>query len=167
MNCGSVDSFHVWMMCGLRPNARQILDTADWDMPADLAIDRVDQCVSPLGGCCSSVVVITFSTCSSVTVRGRPGRGSSLRPFRRASRNRDRHLPAVVRDIPSSAATALTPAPSAQARTIRDRSASACAVFRRRAHPSRTCRSSSVSTSGSSFGLATTRVVSTSLTYAS
>ena len=43
MNCGSVDSFHVCMMCGLRPNARQILDTADWDMPADLAIDRVDQ----------------------------------------------------------------------------------------------------------------------------
>ena len=154
MNCGSVDSFQVWTMWGLRPKARQIRDTAVWFMPADLAIDRVDQCVSPFGGSCSSVAVITFSTCSSVTVRGRPGRGSSLRPSSRDSRNRDRHLPAVALDIPSSAATALTAAPSAQAKTIRDRSASAWAVFRRRAHPSRTCRSSSVSTSGSSFGLA-------------
>lgn len=48
---------------------------------------------------------------------------------------------AVVRDTPSSAATALTAAPSAQASMIRDRSARACAVFRRRAHPSRTHRS--------------------------
>ena len=43
MNSGSVDSFHVSTMCGLRPNARQIRDTADWDMPSALAIDRVDQ----------------------------------------------------------------------------------------------------------------------------
>ena len=81
MNSGSVDSFHVWTMCGLRPKARQIRDTADWDMPADLAINRVDQCVSPSGGSCSSVAVMTLSTCSSVTVRGRPGRGSSLSPL--------------------------------------------------------------------------------------
>jgi hypothetical protein len=66
-------------------------------------------------------------------------------------------LPVVARDIASSAATVLTLAPSAQASTIRDRSASACAVFRRRDHPSRTCRSSSVSTTGSSFGLAMTQ----------
>jgi len=157
MNCGSVDSFHVWTMCGLRPKARQIRDTADWDMPTDLAIDRVDQCVSPLGGSCSSVAVMTLSTCSSVTVRGRPGRGSSLSPSSRDSRNRDRHLPAVVRDMRSSAATALTAAPSAQASTIRDLSASACAVFRRRAQACRTCRSSTDSTTGSSFGLATGR----------
>ena len=154
MNCGSVDSFQVWTMCGLRPNARQIRETAVWDMPADLAIDRVDQCVSPFGGACSSVAAITFSTCSSVIVRGRPGRGSSFSPSSRDARNRDRHLPAVVLDIPSSAATPLTGPPSAQASTIRDRSARACAVFRRRAHPSRTWRSSSVSTTGSSFGLA-------------
>jgi len=72
MNSGSVDSFQLWMMCGLRPKARQIRETADWDMPADRAIDRVGQCVSPPAGSCSSVAVITFSTCSSVTVRGRP-----------------------------------------------------------------------------------------------
>jgi hypothetical protein len=39
------------------------------------------QCVSPFGGCCSSVAASTFSTCSSVIVRGRLGRRSSLSPF--------------------------------------------------------------------------------------
>jgi hypothetical protein len=158
MNCGSVLSFQVWMMWGLRPKARQIRETADWDMPADLAIDLVDQCVSPFSGCCSSVAVMTFSTCSSVTVRGRPGRGSSPSPSSRDSRNRDRHFDTVALDLPRPVATSLTVPPAAQASTIRDRSASACAVFRRRAHPSRTCRSSSVSTTGSSLGLAMNRV---------
>jgi hypothetical protein len=125
MNWGSVDSFQVWTMWGLRPKARQIRETADWDMPSDLAIDRVDQCVSPFGGVCSKVAAMTFSTCASVTVRGRPGRGSSLSPSSRDFRNRDRHLPAVVLDIPRSAATPLTGPPSAQASTIRERSASA------------------------------------------
>ena len=60
MNCGSVLSFHVSTMCGLRPNARQIRETADWDRPWDLAIDRVDQCVPPPGGACSSVAVMTW-----------------------------------------------------------------------------------------------------------
>jgi hypothetical protein len=46
---GSVDSFHVWMMCGLSPNALQMRDTADWDLLADLAIDRVDQWLFPFG----------------------------------------------------------------------------------------------------------------------
>ena len=124
-------------------------------MPADLAIDRVDQCVSPSGGSCSSVAVMTRSTSSSLTVRGRPGRGSSLSPSSRAVRNRDLHLATVVLETPRSPATALTGAPPAQANTTRDRSANACAVFRRRAHPCRTRRSSSDSASGSSFGLAT------------
>jgi hypothetical protein len=34
----------------LRPKARQTRETVDWDMPSDLAIDLVDQCVSPPGG---------------------------------------------------------------------------------------------------------------------
>ena len=55
MNCGSVDSFQVSTTCGLSPNARQIRETADWDMPVAAAIDRVDQCVSSSGGVCSSV----------------------------------------------------------------------------------------------------------------
>jgi plasmid maintenance system antidote protein VapI len=41
-------------------------------------------------------------------------------------------LRTVSRDTPSAAATAVTVAPSALASTIRDRSASACDVLRRR-----------------------------------
>ncbi len=37
-------------MCGLRPIARQIRDTAVWFSTATFAIDRVNQCVSPFGG---------------------------------------------------------------------------------------------------------------------
>lgn len=128
-------SFQVCTTWGFSPKARQIRDTAVWFRPAELAIDLVDQWVSPFGGCCSSVAAITFSTCSSVMVRGRPGRGSSVSPASRDARNRDRHFPAVVLDIPSSAATSVTETPSAQPRMTRDRSARACAVFRRRAHP--------------------------------
>jgi hypothetical protein len=50
MNCGSVDSFQVCCRCGLRPNARQIREIAVWLIPVARAIDRVDQCVSWLGG---------------------------------------------------------------------------------------------------------------------
>jgi hypothetical protein len=139
----------------LSPNARQIRETADWDMPCDLAIDRVDQCVSPPAGACSSVAVITASTCSSVTVRGRPGRGSSVSPFSRPARNRPRHFDTMSREMPSSAATPPIVPPSAQARMIRDRSASACAVFRRRDHAVSVSRSSSASSSGTNFGLGT------------
>ena len=84
---------------------------------------------------------------------GAPGRGSSPRPSSRDTMNRPRHLRTVSRETPRSAATAVTDAPSALASTIRDRNASACDVFRRRAHPSRTCRSPALSTSGSNFGL--------------
>jgi hypothetical protein len=52
MNCGSVDSFHVSTRCGLSPNARQIREIADCDIPVAVAIDRVDQCVPLLGGFC-------------------------------------------------------------------------------------------------------------------
>jgi hypothetical protein len=59
------------------------------------ANSRVDQCVA-LVGVVSSVAVITASTCSSDTVRGRPGRGSSSRPSSRVLTNRFRHLRALV-----------------------------------------------------------------------
>ena len=157
MNCGSVDSFQVCTTCGLSPKVRQIRETVDWDTPAVLAIDRVDQWVSPPGGGCSSAAVTTCSTFSSLTVRGRPGRGSSVSPSSRDARNRDRHFATVSREIPSSAATAWFDAPSAQARTIRDRSASDCAVLRLRVHASSARRSSSVSSSEASFGLGTTQ----------
>jgi hypothetical protein len=33
INCGSVDGFHVSTKCGLSPNARQIREIADCDIP--------------------------------------------------------------------------------------------------------------------------------------
>lgn len=140
MNCGSADSFQVCTRWGLRPNARQIREIADWDMPVAAAIDRVDQCVSSPGPRSSRVLVITSSTCSSVIFLGAPGRGSSDSPSSLETWNRPRHLRTVSRDTFRSAATAVIDVPSALASTIRDRNASACDVFRRRAHPSRTCR---------------------------
>jgi hypothetical protein len=152
MNCGSVESVQVSTRCGLSPNARQIRDTADCDISVAEAIDLVDQCVSR-PGVSSSVFVITRSTCSSVISRGRPGRGSSVKPSNRRARNRDRHLDTMFRDTPIACATSPIVPPSAHRNTIRDRIANACAVFRRPDHPLRTLRSSSVRTTGSSFGV--------------
>ena len=121
-------------------------------MPAAWAIDRVDQCVSR-PGVSSSVRVISCSTCSSVITRGRPGRGSSHSPSNRPATNLDRHFDTVFRETPISAATSPSDLPSAQRNTIRARTANACAVLRRRAHPVNTDRSCSDNTTGTSFGL--------------
>ena len=68
--------------------------TADWLSPSSAASERVDQWVAPLG-VRSRVATITCSTWASVTVRGRPGRGSSTRPSRRSATKRRRHLAAM------------------------------------------------------------------------
>jgi hypothetical protein len=94
---------------------------------------------------------------SSVIVRGRPGRGSSDNPSSRPARNRDRHFDTVARDTSSRSATPPIVLPaSAHRNTILDLNANACAVFRRRAHPTSTRRSSSDNTTGTTFGLGTT-----------
>jgi hypothetical protein len=93
----------------------------------------------------------TSSTWAPVIVRGTPGRGSSPNPSSRAAKNRSRHFRTVARLMPSRAATAVLLRPSAQASTIRARSASPCAVLRRVAYPGNICRSASDSTSGSSL----------------
>jgi hypothetical protein len=129
----------------LSPNARQIRLTADWLIPVATAIERVDQCVASRG-CSSSVFTITRSTCSSVIVRGFPGRGSSCNPSKPRRANRPRHLLTVLWLQPSSAAISVLARPSAAANTIRHRSASACALDGRRAHRSNTSRSSPLST---------------------
>ena len=103
MNCGSLDSFQVCWRCGASPNACQIRITASGVIPTSRAIDRVDQCVASLGAD-SSVVITTRSTCSSVIVLGRPGRGSSNSPSSRLAANRLRHFVTVGREMPSSAA---------------------------------------------------------------
>jgi hypothetical protein len=82
--------------------------------------------------------VITPSTCSSVILRGAPGRGSSDNPSNLWDANRDRHLLTVFRETPNTCATSPFEAPSAHASTIRDRKANACDVFRRRDHPTST-----------------------------
>ena len=74
-NCGSLDSLNVSWRWGCRPNACQMRMTESAVMPISSAIDRVDQCVASLG-LASNVWITTASTCSSVTVRGRPDRGS-------------------------------------------------------------------------------------------
>jgi hypothetical protein len=72
-------------------------------------------------------------------------------PVQPADQEPDRHFVTVVRLTPSRAATATLLRPSAQASTIRARSASPCAVFRRFAQFSSVRRSSSDKTSGSSL----------------
>jgi hypothetical protein len=132
----------------LEANARQIRLMAVWLMPVARAIDRVDQWVSWRGGGSSRVLVITCSTCSSVMVRGRPGRGSSDRPSSRWRTNRPRHLVTVWGQTLNCSATALLVAPSAQASTILARKARAWAVLARLDQRSSVCRSSSVRVSG-------------------
>jgi hypothetical protein len=124
MNGGSVDSFQASSRWGLSPKARQIRTMAVWLMPVARAISRVDQWVASVG-VSSSVLVITASTCSSVIVRGAPGRGSSTSPSRRRVANRPRHLPTVAACTPNRLPASTFDKPSAQANTIRQRTASA------------------------------------------
>ena len=156
MNSGSFDSFQVSCRCGCKPKARQIRDTADCDNPSSVASDRVDQCVA-VGGTVSNVRVITASTCSSVTVRGRPGRGSSSSPSNRSATNRDRHLRALATAIPNSCAIAVFDNPSAAANTIRERTANPFALVVRRDHDTNCERSSADNTTTGATGLGTHR----------
>ncbi|GAA1224538.1 hypothetical protein GCM10009608_70970 [Pseudonocardia alaniniphila] len=64
---------------------------------------------------------------------GRPGRASSVSPSSGEATNRARHFPTVAAARPNCAATALFSALSAQAYTIFERSANACADFAHRA----------------------------------
>jgi hypothetical protein len=59
--------------------------------------DRVDQRLA-LVGALSNVEFAICCTCSSVSVNGRPGRGSSTKPSNRRSANRSRHSVTVGRD---------------------------------------------------------------------
>ena len=148
MKNGSDDNLKTSVRWGCSPKARQMRLTVLWLRPQRWAMDRVLQWAASRG-VVSSVNVITRSTSSSVTDRGRPLRGSSDRPSSLRSTNRARHLPTVSSDTPSSAPTAVLLRPSAHARTILARSARACAVLGRRPHRSRVSRSSSSRISGS------------------
>src|SRR4029078_9620856 len=86
------------------------------------------------------------STCSSVIVRGAPGRGSSSKPATPLARNRRRQRPTVNRFTRASRAITVSAWPVLQASTIRARNASACAVVGRDAHRCSVVVSSAVST---------------------
>jgi hypothetical protein len=149
-SCGSVESLKLSLRCGRRPKARQMRFTAIRLIPARLAISRVLQWVAPLGAV-SSVRITTCSTCSSVILRGAPGRGSSSKPSKRWATNRCRHLPTVTGHIRSSCATVLLSSPAAQRNTMRARTPNCCDTVPRRAQRSSAARSSSLNTN-SAFG---------------
>ena len=147
---GSGEILNVSVRQGCRPKARQICCTLVAEMPTLRASSRLDQCVEP-SGTSSRVRTTTSPTCASVMERGTPGRGSSVSPSRRNSRKRPRQRATVRRSTRSRAATATLLPPSAQASTIRARSASPCAVLRRFTQFSSVRRSSSDSATGSSL----------------
>jgi len=79
MNSGSRDSLKLSLRWGWSAKARQMRLVAVWLTPLLCAMERVLQWVAPAGWC-SRVWIITPSTCSSVSLRGAPGRGSSNSP---------------------------------------------------------------------------------------
>ena len=96
-NCGSADSLNVSTRCDCSPNVCQMREIVAFDSPATSARLRVVHCVAWAGGP-SSVRVITSTIRSSVALRGAPGRGSSVKPARRRTRNRSRHLQTLLLD---------------------------------------------------------------------
>ena len=149
---GSVESLKVSTRCGCRPKARQIRCTVAVDRPLALAMPRELQCV-PSAGRLSRVRLITASIRSSPILRGAPERGSSRSPSSRCSAKRWRHLRTVSGCTSSRAPTSRGLPVSAQASTIRARSASPCAVRRRAASASNAARSASPNSSAFSRGL--------------
>ena len=84
---------------GFSPNARQIRPTVDFDRPVSAAIEARDQWVASRG-VRSKVATTPCSTCSSLTERGAPGRGSSVNPSSLSAKNRRRHLPTLASEQP-------------------------------------------------------------------
>ena len=144
-NCGSPESLNVSDRCGCRPNAFQIRCTDAGESPTSRAIERIDQWVASTGDA-SSVRRTTSATRASSMLRGRPERGASDNPSTRSFRKRRRHLPTVCSCTPTSAATALFVRPSAQRRTMRQRSDNPRPTRRPRTRRSSHDRSSSLNT---------------------
>ena len=90
-NSGSLESLKVSERCGCTLKAAHIRRTVVCDSPLSRAIERSDQWVAS-AGVVSSVRSMTAATFTSVSVRGRPGRGSSDSPSMRSFRKRRRHI---------------------------------------------------------------------------
>src|SRR5262245_20445450 len=148
---GSVESLNEPRRWGLSPNVCQIRATAVWDRPSARASDRVLQWVASAGRD-SRVRVTAASTCSSVIVRGAPGRGSSASPSNRRSANRSRHLRTVGTVTRRSAAMAALGCPAAAANAMWARRANRWALVGRHAQSVSLARSSSVRVIGVGLG---------------
>lgn len=104
--------------------------TLETDTPLTLDVPRELQRMASAGRL-SNVCTMIASMRSSSIERGAPQRGFVVQPSTPCSTERRRHLPTVACANPKSAAMSLFCLPSAHARTIRARIASACAVLRR------------------------------------
>ena len=106
-NRGSVESWKVSERCGLSPSARQMRPTELLLIPSLSAIERVLQCVAPLG-VLSKVATTRASTTSSVILRGAPTRSSSSSPWSRRSANRRLHRLTVSAPMATILATSVS-----------------------------------------------------------
>ena len=111
MKKGSADNLKVSVRWGCNPKARQIGSRCYDSVPGPWTL----QCA---WGVVSSVSVITRSTSSSATARGRPLRGSSSSPSSLRFKNRERHFPTVCFDTANWTDTAVLFRPSAPLRMI-------------------------------------------------
>ena len=143
-NCGSADNLNVSRRCDSYPNVCQMRAIVALDRPATWAKLRVVHCVAGVGGALerpgnhvNDPIVGRFAR--------RPGPWLVCQARETPGTKRSRHLQTLLLDTWSRLATARLVSPSAQANTIRDRSASRCAVIGRRVHCSSVRRSSSVS----------------------
>ena len=135
MSSGSVEILKSSVRHGCSPKDRQIRSTLDGEIPTRLASSRLDQCVAPSG--VSSRVRHHHLLHLGVGDGARHARAAARRAARPAAGPGTG--PATWSPCPGR-----RPAPrprdvrpaSAQAKTIRARSASPCAVFRRFAQPS-------------------------------
>ena len=91
----------------------------------------------------SRVRPMISAICSSPNLARSPGARFIVRPSSLRSAKRRRHLPTVFARAPNRSTIALFSSPSVAARTIRARRASPWVVFRRRAKPSSSRRSTS------------------------
>src|SRR5262249_10617472 len=115
------------------------------------ASDRVLQWVASAGRD-SRVRVTAASTCSSVIVRGAPGRGSSASPSNRRSANRARHLRTGGTGTRKAAAMAAVGGPGAAGNALAGRRANRWALVGGHAESVSLARSSSVRVIGVGLG---------------
>src|SRR6476620_5640845 len=113
---GSVENLNVSDRHGCTPTSRQAFATVPLLVPSCAASNRDDQWVIPsfFGGGAS----VTEMILDRSTSRGRPDRGSSIRPSIPSASYLARHAVTVGRDTPTSSAIAVLLTPSAANKMI-------------------------------------------------